>query len=76
MKGFRVVDYISSSSPKLAWRKGRVMSTQVKLPHPPYPTSQSRHSEFAIRDFPRASAQKKLFVQDLATALLPFIRED
>ena len=25
MKGFRVVDYISSSSPKLAWRKGRDM---------------------------------------------------
>jgi hypothetical protein len=23
LKGFRVVDYISSSSPKLAWRKGR-----------------------------------------------------
>jgi hypothetical protein len=23
LKGFRVVNYISSSSPKLAWRKGR-----------------------------------------------------
>ncbi|MFN0196322.1 MAG: hypothetical protein ACKVT0_06230, partial [Planctomycetaceae bacterium] len=29
LKGFRVVDYISSSSPKLAWRKGRVLSVNA-----------------------------------------------
>ena len=26
LRGFRVVDYISSSSPKLNWRNGREMS--------------------------------------------------
>ena len=42
LKGFRVVNYISSSSPKLAWRKGRVIGLEFLCEMTVRPWSRTR----------------------------------